>query len=496
MKNFLYLEYPEIFNQIASSSLEDESLDIYKLRLGSSKKLFWVCEANKDHIWQTAVNKRALEKTGCPYCSGAKVTRETSLATTHPNIAKEWHSELNNALTPYDVRAGSSSKKIYWQCLKDKDHIWKTTVDSRTGRNAGNCPFCSNQRLSKTNSIAFLYPEIAKDWHPTLNGTLTPHDVIGGSNKRIHWLCDKSAEHVWSTTAFGRTKAGTGCPYCSNRKLCSDNSLQAVYPELAKEWDYEGNYPLKPNGILSGAKKAIHWTCSKGPDHKWTAFLDNRVAKGRGCPCCSGAKLSKDNSLAFKYPLVAAGWHPTLNGDLTPEGITSRSGKRVYWQCLNNDEHVWQAAIDTRVLQNQWCPSCKTPKIQTEICEALSSLHGDDWKDSKIKLNRIGFTKGIAQIDMLLLTEHRKVVVEYDGLYWHKDKIVKDINTTNALMEAGYLVIRLRECTNRQNLPLLSLDDKRFMQIQFNYDEKATPGYTDTVCQDIYDFIENFYRQV
>lgn len=495
MKNFLYLEYPEIFAQIAPSSREDESLDLYKIRLGSGIKLFWICETNEDHIWRTAVNKRALEKTGCPYCSGLKVTKETSLATLYPEIAKEWHPELNNSLTPFDVSAGSSSKKIYWQCLKDQEHVWTATVESRTGKRAGNCPFCINQRLSRTNSIAYLYPEIAKQWHPTLNGSLTPHDVIGGSNKRIYWLCEKSDEHVWATTAFARTKAGTGCPYCANKKLCSDNNLQAVHPELAKEWDYEANYPLKPNEVLFGMAKSFHWICQKKSDHKWSARLDNRVAKGRGCPYCSGTKVSKDNSLAFVYPLVAAGWHPTLNGDLTPENVTSRSGKRVYWQCLINNEHVWRAAIDTRVLQNQWCPSCRTPKAQEEICTALSSFNGDDWKESKVKLNRIGFKKGIAQIDMLLLTDTRKVVVEYDGLYWHGKKVEKDINTTNALMDAGYLVIRLRECTNRQALPLLTLYDKRLKQIQFNYDQKGTPGYLDGVCQEIYDFIKDFYTE-
>jgi hypothetical protein len=34
-------------------------------------------------------------------------------------------------------------------------------------------------------SLADTHPEVAKKWHPTKNGDLTPEDVTKGSKKRI-----------------------------------------------------------------------------------------------------------------------------------------------------------------------------------------------------------------------------------------------------------------------------------------------------------------------
>lgn len=34
------------------------------------------------------------------------------------------------------------------------------------------------------NSLAILFPQLAKEWHPTKNGLLTPDDVIAGSSKK------------------------------------------------------------------------------------------------------------------------------------------------------------------------------------------------------------------------------------------------------------------------------------------------------------------------
>jgi len=38
--------------------------------------------------------------------------------------------------------------------------------------------------------------------------------------------------------------------------------------------------------------------------------------------------LSPEYNLAVKFPEVAAQWHPTKNGDLTPENVTPGSPKK------------------------------------------------------------------------------------------------------------------------------------------------------------------------
>ena len=39
--------------------------------------------------------------------------------------------------------------------------------------------------LKKKKSLAETHPEVAKQWHPSLNGDLTPNDITKGSVKRI-----------------------------------------------------------------------------------------------------------------------------------------------------------------------------------------------------------------------------------------------------------------------------------------------------------------------
>ena len=39
--------------------------------------------------------------------------------------------------------------------------------------------------IDKEKSLAFRFAELAKEWHPTKNGDLTPNDVTSGSNKKF-----------------------------------------------------------------------------------------------------------------------------------------------------------------------------------------------------------------------------------------------------------------------------------------------------------------------
>ena len=79
--------------------------------------------------------------------------------------------------------------------------------------------------------------------------------------------------------------------------------------------------------------------CVEGPDHEWAAMLSNRVSSGTGCPCCAGQQPSVTNSFASLKPAATALWHPTLNGDLTPHGLTHGSGKRCWFRIAGADVH-------------------------------------------------------------------------------------------------------------------------------------------------------------
>ncbi|MCX2748065.1 zinc-ribbon domain-containing protein [Arthrobacter sp. MI7-26] len=54
-------------------------------------------------------------------------------------------------------------------------------------------------------------------------------------------------------------------------------------------------------------------------------------------------------SLRRSFPALANEWHPTLNGDLTPDWVSAGSSQKVWW--LGECGHPWEATISSRALQ-------------------------------------------------------------------------------------------------------------------------------------------------
>jgi very-short-patch-repair endonuclease len=133
--------------------------------------------------------------------------KKNSLSIVSPELSKEWHPTKNGKLTPENTTY-SSGKKVWWVC--SKGHEYEACVNHRYHDNNG-CPYCSNQKVCIDNCLATLNPELAKQWHPTLNGDLTPYDVTPGSEKKVYWLCDKG--HISYARIYSRNQ-GHGCPEC------------------------------------------------------------------------------------------------------------------------------------------------------------------------------------------------------------------------------------------------------------------------------------------
>ena len=49
----------------------------------------------------------------------------------------------------------------------------------------------------KGKSLAEVNPELARQWHTSKNGDLTPRDVTPGSHKKVWWKCNKGDDHEW-----------------------------------------------------------------------------------------------------------------------------------------------------------------------------------------------------------------------------------------------------------------------------------------------------------
>ena len=208
-------------------------------------------------------------------------------------------------------------------------------------------------KLTEKNRLTASYPQIAAQWHPTLNGELTAYDISYGSGKMIWWKCPKG--HEWQASVNNRTNHNNGCPYCSGRRpIKGKTDFATLRPEIAEEWDYIKNGDKTPDMFTVTSGEKVWWRCEKG--HEWQATIDHRTGRQDQCPYCSGRRVVVgETDLATVAPEIAKEWNYAKNAE-TPQMLTSGSPKRVWWICPKG--HEWQTSINNRVKQKSQCPYC------------------------------------------------------------------------------------------------------------------------------------------
>jgi len=131
----------------------------------------------------------------------------------------------------------------------------------------------------------------------------------------------------------------------------------ADYPELMLDFDPSLNPDIDPTGLAGGSKVVVTWRCHRHPDlHVWKAPVVARATIGAGCTYCMNRAASPTNSLAAMHPEIAAEWHPTENGPLTPDDVLPKADRKIMWLCPNG--HTYPQKVYARTFQHQGCPVC------------------------------------------------------------------------------------------------------------------------------------------
>eukprot|EP00128_Syssomonas_multiformis_P018017 Colp12_sorted_trinity150504_noHs@19484 len=115
------------------------------------------------------------------------------------------------------------------------------------------------------------------------------------------------------------------------------------FPEVIRQWHPHKNI-LEPEDVTPSSKKKFWFLCDEG--HEWEAWMYNRTKGQMGCPMCNRKRITSTNTLLAKYPAVAAEWHRTKNGNLTPKDVAYGSNTKVWWQC--KEGHELEASVQHR----------------------------------------------------------------------------------------------------------------------------------------------------
>lgn len=285
--------------------------------------------------------------------------------------------------------------------------------------------------VKRSDSLASEYPELAKQWHPVRNASLTAGDVTPHSGQKVWWLC--STGHEWEAVINSRTR-GSGCPYCAGQRPTAERNFGTEYPELINEWDWEKNGPQKPEDFSPRSSSKVWWKCEKG--HSWQASISNRTRPDarNACPACLNRVLSHDNSLAEVRPDIAASWHPFRNAPLMPSGVVAGGSTKVWWVCTHG--HEWEATVGSRVNAGTGCPKCslQTSRIEIALYSELDALFdGVDWREK------------VSGYECDIYLREGRIGVEVDGVYWHSRRPDQEVKKSAAFEAKGIQLFRLRE---------------------------------------------------
>ena len=286
-ENSLAVNCPELLKEWDYEANGNLKPDL--ISTGSDTKVAWKCKLG--HRWKATVSSRVAGN-GCPVCYGRIVLKGfNDLESQRPDVAKEWDYEKNAGVKPDEVYV-YSQKEFWWNCGKGHPS-WPAKVTVRTRMNTG-CPYCKGRKaIPGENDLETMNPEIAKQWDYERNGDLKPSDFLPHSEKVVWWKCE-NGHPPFRRAIFLQVAAKHGCPAFANRLIIpGQNDLATLYPEIAKEWDYEKNGDLKPTevGAGGGSHKEIWWKCQRG--HSWRASLATRIRQHTGCPECAKLRRKK-----------------------------------------------------------------------------------------------------------------------------------------------------------------------------------------------------------
>jgi hypothetical protein len=158
-------------------------------------------------------------------------------------------------------------------------------------------------------NLSAINPGLAKEWHPSRNGDLTPRNVTPGSGKKVWWIC--TSGHEWQAHVYSRSR-GSGCPVCNKPTPSDNNETLITNTDLRKEWHLTRNSGLNLRNLPPGFNEKVWWICEEG--HEWQATVKSRM-RGRGCPTCNRNLSRKDSSKKHELPPGARKIPISLGGD-------------------------------------------------------------------------------------------------------------------------------------------------------------------------------------
>jgi len=416
---------------------------------------------------------------------GGRSARPELLKDSESDLLQWWDHE-RNTVSDFDTVTLRATRVCHWTCPTCANRFTEKVSTMATRSGVFRCSRCKAQwennwqaekaRWQRT-SVADV-PALAAAWADDADPRRVT--VVGRGLEAYRFKCPNGHTPRVRPLLF----LDNGCPYCRANQSAANNRhyLADTDPEVASQWHPNLNGKLTPETVLWNSKRDVWWRADCC-GHEWREPVRDRNKYQRWrCPNCRTIL----DSLAWHDPGLAAEWsstNPLTAWQLRPTASTPFVPQ---WVCSINPEHVWTAPRASRS-HGADCPECRqTGKSRVELGyhTAAAATFGD--ARSGVPLRDKAFTsRSVWSADITVEAGERKVVIEYDGSYWHSPaaKRLIDERKSRDLLAAGYVVVRLRE----DDLPPLRIEHDSYREIRVYSSAPQPQQVMDQIRDWVYD---------
>ena len=353
---------------------------------------------------ETEATQDSLTKSNPRKCACQKRPRRP-LAEFEPGLARELVDELNGGLTSETLGTGYRGV-VWWRC-PEKNHLHDAWVSNRVGPNGSSCRYCRKKAAYPgENNLAVTHPELCRELAEDQENLPDGRTLLAGSSQKVMWSCIQNPMHLYPMSPAERIAAEMGCSYCAGKRvLKGDNDLATKQPEVAASWDFEANFPQRPECFVEFSSMEFQWICLSNGAHRWPAKIAKR-SMGSGCPKCARLEVGRNDlaTMASKDPLRAhllEEWSPDLNSRGTSE-ISYANNDNSWWNCAKGLHSPYFAMVSNRWFSLTGCPACSPSSYKTNLPATLYFI-----QNAEMSAYKVGITSQSAKSTRVANFERR-----------------------------------------------------------------------------------------
>lgn len=207
--------------------------------------------------------------------------------TNNYDLLNLWDDELNKIST--DLVSSSTNEKYWFKCPKGIHESRKICVRNVINGYKNRGYYCT---CHACNSIGqFIEDNYGKEYLDKIwsdKNIKSPFEIEYSSKQRIWLKCQDDTTHPDYDLSANNFHKSHSCPYCINKRVCTTNSFDYKYPNIAKYWSDKNS--ISPKECVYTGTKKYYFKCENGIHEDYLRSPYDQTQSKYLCPACGVKK--------------------------------------------------------------------------------------------------------------------------------------------------------------------------------------------------------------